>query len=74
MSKKISQAQARRWKRELEELKQQTRIDRTWCNGAHVRTVSLGSETKAVLEAVKDVGCSLAVRLNGDHLYIYGVR
>jgi hypothetical protein len=74
MSKKISQAQARRWKRELEELKETTRADRVWCNGAHIRSVNIGSETKAVLEAVKDVGCSLAVRLNGDHLYIYGVR
>jgi hypothetical protein len=74
MSKKISQAQARRWKRELEELKQQTRIDRTWCNGAHVRSVSIGSESRAVLQAVKDVGCVLAVRLNGEHLEIYGVR
>jgi hypothetical protein len=74
MSKKISQAQARRWKRELDEMKRTARADRSWTHGAHIRTVAVGSETKAVLEAVKDIGCALAVRLNGDHLYIYGVR
>lgn len=72
--KKISQFQARRWKRELDEMKRTDRADRAWSNGAHIRTVSLGSESVAVLRAVKDVGCALAVRLVGSELQIYGVR
>jgi hypothetical protein len=74
MSKKISQNQARIYKRRLAALEEETRNDRQWHRGAHIRSVSIGSESRAVLQAVKDVGCVLAVRLNGEHLEIYGVR
>lgn len=74
MSKKISQATARRYKRQLEELQQKTRDDRNTWRGACIRCVQLNETSVAVLQAVKDVDCVLAVRLNGSNLEVYGVQ
>lgn len=72
--RKISQHDARRYKRELENLQRQTRHERSHYGGVHLRTITVGSETAAVLKTAKDLGHPLALKLEGCDLHIYGVR
>lgn len=72
--RKISQYDARRYKRELEELQRKTRSDRLTWNAIHLVDFTCGEITRARLKTVQDLEHPLACRFDGQELKVYGVR
>lgn len=74
--KKISQWQARIYKRRLEELEAKTRNDRSTFGCPQLAYLNLAelSEIRGTLNGATKMGHPLSCRLDGSYLYIHGVR
>lgn len=76
--KKISQAEARRLKKRVEEMEQRERIRmaRWWTDypgGVHIRTIALTESGTDALDVAQKLQHVLIGKLDGSNLHIYAV-